>query len=398
MRFSDLKKIKAAAESDTRAAQPRREAPPALTAPAPVPAPPPAPSSPPARETAPIVAPAPAAPEPARQAAPKPKPLPQIPFHESEAKAKEIYSRLMGQAISFLKAVDQPYCEKYESVLAASALTAETLKNNPAFLGCTVQSTADDYLRAHTLNTFILSLAMGLEGGLDSRELGLLGFCAMAHDAGMTEYAPIYNKAGRLDDGDFSEMSLHAEAGAAKLDRIVDIDHRIKDRARRIILQTHERADGSGYPDRATGEELDPLAQIISIADAYEAMTHPRAWSEAIDPPAAVKELIEKEGRGFNASAVKMLIAVISIYPPGSLVKLSTGETALVLKVNRGLLSRPVVEIVLAPDFSEAAPQLADLREQPLVSIDRGLRFAELEEMNPVYAGKLELSRWWTDW
>ncbi|HAN05673.1 MAG TPA: hypothetical protein DCQ25_10625 [Elusimicrobia bacterium] len=294
--------------------------------------------------------------------------------------------------------MDQPYCEKYESVLAASALAAETLKNNPAFLGCTVQSTADDYLRGHTLNTFILALAMGLEGGLDSRELGLLGFCAMAHDAGMTEYAPIYNKAGRLDDGDFSEMSLHAEAGAAKLDRIVDIDHRIKDRARRIILQTHERADGSGYPDRATGEELDPLAQIISIADAYEAMTHPRAWREAIDPPAAVKELIEKEGRGFNASAVKMLIAVISIYPPGSLVTLSTGETARVLKVNRGLLSRPVVEIVLAPDFSEAAPQLADLREQPLVSIDRGLTFSELEEMNPVYAGKLELSRWWTDW
>jgi len=397
MRFSDLKKIKAAAESDSRAAQPRREAPPAVTAPAPAPVP--APALPPVREAAPEAVPAPRpAAEPARQAAPKPQPPPQIPFHESEAKAKELYSRLMVQAISFLKAVDQPYCEKYESVLAATALTAETLKNNPAFLGCTVYSTADDYLRGHTLNTFILSLAMGLEGGLDSRELGLLGFCAMAHDAGMTEYAPIYNKAGRLDDGDFSEMSLHAEAGAAKLDRIVDLDHRIKERARRIILQTHERADGSGYPDRATGEELDPLAQIISIADAYEAMTHPRAWREAIDPPAAVKELIEKEGRGFNASAVKMLIAVISIYPPGSLVKLSTGETARVLKVNRGLLSRPVVEIALAPDFSEAAPQLADLRDQPLVSIDKGLRFSELEEMNPAYAGRLELSRWWTDW
>lgn len=397
MRFSDLKKIKAAAESDSRAAQPKREAPPAVTAPAPTRAPAPEPA--PAREAAPEAVPAPRpAPEPARQAAPKPQPLPQVPFHESEAKAKEIYSRLMVQAISFLKAVDQPYCEKYESVLAATALAAETLRNNPAFLGCTVYSTADDYLRGHTLNTFILSLAMGLEGGLNSRELGLLGFCAMAHDAGMTEYAPIYNKAGRLDDGDFSEMSLHAEAGAAKLDRIVDLDHRIKERARRIILQTHERADGSGYPDRATGEELDPLAQIISIADAYEAMTHPRAWREAIAPPAAVKELIEKEGRGFNASAVKMLIAVISIYPPGSLVKLSTGETARVLKVNRGLLSRPVVEIALAPDFSEAAPQLADLREQPLVSIDRGLTFSELEEMNPAYAGRLELSRWWTDW
>lgn len=395
MRFSDLKKIKAAAESDTRAAQPKREAPPAVAPPAPVPAAVPHP----ARETAVEAIPAPRpAPEPARQAAPKPQPLPQVPFHESEAKAKELYSRLMVQTVSFLKAVDQPYCEKYESVLAATALAAETLRNNPAFLGCTVYSTADDYLRGHTLNTFILALAMGLEGGLDSRELGLLGFCAMAHDAGMTEYAPIYNKAGRLNDGDFSEMSLHAEAGAAKLDRIVDLDHRIKERARRIILQTHERADGSGYPDRATGEDLDPLAQIISIADAYEAMTHPRAWREAIPPPAAVKELIEKEGRGFNASAVKMLIAVISIYPPGSLVKLSTGETARVLKVNRGLLSRPLVEIALAPDFSEAQPQLADLREQPLVSIDRGLTFSELEQANPAYAGRLELSRWWTDW
>lgn len=387
MRFSDLKKIKIPAEPSARAVAERPE-----------PAPPRAATV--SKQPAPVPPQAaqPASPAPETPAAAQPKPKEQPPFAESRDRAREIYSRLMAQTDSFLKAVDQPYCEKYESVLSTVLLTVETLKTNPALLECTSRSTADDYLRAHTTNTFILALAMGLESGLDNRELNLLGFCALAHDMGMTGYVSIYNSPQLLDDGAFAELSLHAEAGAAKLDRIVDVDYKVKERARRIILQTHERPDGSGYPDRAGGEQLDRLAQIISIADAYEAMTHPRAWRAAMAPPAAIKEIIEKESRGPTAAAVKALVAVVSIYPPGSLVLLSTGEVARVLKVNRRLLSRPLAEVVLARDLSETAPRLVDLREQALVSIDRSLPFEEVEQMNPGYAGKLELSLWWTDW
>ena len=404
MRFSDLKKLKEEL--------PRRRPAPAAPAPqaeAPAPQPPTPPIS--APEPAAVLPAAPAAADKAesRRRAPGPRLMnSQEPaaagesrsasFEEQTSRAREVYARLLTQAGAFLKSVDEPYTEKYESVSASCALAAETLKVNSALLYFTSYSTADDYLRGHTANTTLLALAMGLEANLDPAELRLLGFCAMAHDIGMTEYSSLYNREDRLRDEDFSEMTLHAEAGAAKLDRIVDLDYKIKERARRIILQTHERADGSGYPDHASDEELDPLAQLISIADAYEAMTHPRAWRGAMEPPDAIKDLIAREGRGFNAGAVKLLISVVSLFPPGSVVELSTGEIARVLKVNRGSLTRPLVQIELDPDFNAAPPRPLDLARHQLTAIERSVAAAELEERNPKYAARLDLARWWVDW
>lgn len=399
MRFSDLKKPREEAAPPAK----KKPAPGALRSPEKQAAEPPAPEAPPAappeKQTAQAAAPQPAAipAEPEKRPRREEKKT-EAPFGKLEAEARETYSSLITQTSAFLKAVDQPYTEKYSSVLAVCSLATETLKTNPALLGFATYSTADDYLRGHTANTVIFSLAMGLEAGLDQGEMDLLGFCAMAHDIGMTEYSSLYNRPERLAEEEYSEMSLHAESGAAKLDRIVDIDYRIKERAARIILQTHEREDGTGYPDKVSGEEIDPLAQIISIADAYEAATHPRAWRDAAPPPEAIKELIEREGHGFNSRAVKLLISVVSLFPPGAIVSLSTGETARVLKVNRGLLTRPLVEILLAPDFSPVEPQLANLKDHPLVSIEHHISFEELRARNAKSAARLELIRWWTDW
>ena len=412
MRFSELKKLK-----ETSAPPPARKSPPE---PVPFPAPPAEqkPPEPLREERAEARKPEPAPPEirPAKAPPAPPQAAPREqsraserraqerkapagkPYRELETEAREIYARLLRHSAQYLKASEEPYTEKYETTLALASATAASLKENPALLGLTAYSTADDYLRGHTANTFALVLAMGLEAGLERQELGLLGFCAMAHDAGMTGFSSLYNTPGRLGDSEMAEMTLHAEAGAAKLDRVLDLDYKVKDRARRVVLQVHERDDGSGYPDRLSSEEIDPLAQMIGIADAYEAMSHPRPWRDALPPHEAVKELIEKEGRGFNSGPVKLLLASLSMFPPGSLVVLSTGETARVLMPNRGLLTRPVVEILLHPDHSPAEGRLTDLKEHPLVSVERAITPAELRERNQKCAARMELARWWTDW
>lgn len=323
---------------------------------------------------------------------------PAAPFRDLDVKAREVYSRVLNQAGELLKHIDQPYTEKYEAILRTCALTADTLKTNSVLLNYLAFSTAEDYLHAHTANTAILAIALGLASDLEQPELRLLGFCAMVHDIGMTGYDAIYRSEDRLTDEEFAEITLHTEAGMQKLDRIVDIDYRIKDRAKLIILQTHERLDGSGYPDRIASEEIDPLAQLIGIADVYEAMTHPRAWRGPLNPPDAIKELIDKEGRGFNSRAVKALISALSIYPPGSLVALSTGEIAKVIKVNKGSLTRPLLEVVLNAEFAQTTSHTIDLLEYPLTSIERTVDFKELEQRNAKYAAKLDLARWWVQW
>jgi HD-GYP domain-containing protein (c-di-GMP phosphodiesterase class II) len=305
---------------------------------------------------------------------------------------------VLNQAGELLRGVEQPYTEKYAAVLRSCELAAETLKTNSVLLNYACYSTAEDYLRAHSANVAIFALAMGLASGLEPAELRLLGFCAMAHDIGMADYSPLYSQSSRLNDEDFAELTRHSEAGAAKLERIVDLDYKIKDRAKRIILQVHERADGSGYPDGVRDEAIDPLAQLIGIADSYEAMTHPRAWREALNPPDVIKELIEHEGRGFASKAVKALLSAISIYPPGSIVLLSTGEVARVVKVNKGSLTRPEVETLLDQGFSQEQHQLVDLFDHPLTTIERPMGPAELQDKNPKFAAKLELERWWVEW
>lgn len=407
MRFSDLKKIK---DSFPAPAAPPR---PAAVTHAQELRQPPAPEQP-AEELKPAAPPsahqprpAPAEPAPA-PAAPTPAATPRSrreirtlshsrlpPFEEMDAGAREVYSRLMAQSDALLRGVQQTYTEKYEDVLLVCRLAAETLKTNPVLLNYTIFSTAEDYLVAHTANTAILALAMGLEAGLNEQELGLLGFCSMAHDIGMVEFSSFYNRSDRLDQNEIAEMSLHAEAGVVKLDRIVDLDYRIKERAKHIVLQTHERADGTGYPDRLSDEEIDPLAQFLSIADAYEAMTHPRAWRAAANPADAIKELVEKEGGGFNTRAVRALVSAVSIYPPGSLVALSSGDIARVVRVTRGFLTKPLVSVLLDQNFAEVAPVLLDLFEHPLVSIERPVGFKEVADGNPGFADRLQAADWW---
>lgn len=403
MRFSDLRKLKeepgSARPADRPpAARPEPAPPPEAEAPArpdpwldiprrPEPAKPAEQAAPAAQPPAPSPAPLPT-PAERRQKAAEQRPLAAA-WREQEPAAREVYARLMDRTAVFLAATDQPYCEQYEAVTAACASVAEALKTNQALLGLTVHSTADDYLKAHTANTVILSLAMGLQAGLSQPELRLLGFCAMAHDCGMTSFKAISESGRQLSKEDFEEMALHAEAGAAKLDRIVDLDYKVRGRARRIVLQIHERVDGTGYPDRTSGEELDQLSQIIALADAFEAMTHPRSWRGPISPPDAVRELIEKEGRGFNAHAVKLLVSVVSAFPPGSLVLLSDERPARVLTVNRGSLTRPLVELLGGP----GRPEVLDLLEHPLTSIERSLHPSELD---PETAAAVERASWWT--
>jgi len=401
MRFSELNKTK----NEPPAAEPKKQV--RQAAPVPAPAEPA-----PAQEKAPAPEPdetreeraeavrkhAAAYVPPARQETRAPQQEIPRPFRELDAQAKEVYAKVLEQAGELLSAINQPYTEKYEAVTRVVGLAVDTLRTNNVLLNYVHYASAEDYLKAHTANTTLVALAMGLALDLDHQELKLLGFCAMAHDIGMPEYVDLYSRESRLTEEEFSAITLHTESGVAKLDRIVDLDYKIKDRVKRIVFQTHERIDGSGYPDRLSSESIDPLAQLIGVADVYEAMTHPRAWREPLDPPEVIKELIEKEGSGFTAKTVKAIISAVSIYPPGSIVLLSSGEVAQVLKVNRGSLTRPLVQTVLDSDFAQTSPRLIDLLEHPLTSIERPIPMSELRERNQKFSVKIELARWWTDW
>jgi len=221
----------------------------------------------------------------------------------------------------------------------------------------------------------------------------------MAHDWGMTGFQELSSKKEYLTDVEFSQVALHSEAGAAKLDSLQNIDSGLRERIKKVVCQVHERIDAKGYPFRLSGKDIDLLAQIISTADVYEAMTHPRTWREALNPPEVIKLFLEqKSGPVFNLKILKALIHTLSIYPPASLVALSRGEIARVLKPRKGSLTRPLVEILLDTDFAPVQTALLDLYEHPVHdAIARPVSLAELKGKNPEFAAGLEAARWWTE-
>ncbi|MBU2575007.1 MAG: HD domain-containing protein [Elusimicrobia bacterium] len=322
----------------------------------------------------------------------------QRPFRELDAEAREIYSKNLSLAGELFGQIDQPYVEKYEKIIRLAELTSRTLVENPALLNYAAHATAGNYLHAHSANAAIISQAMGLALNLEPGEAAFLGFCALAHDIGMTGCLELANRGDRLTDEEFSVITLHADAGADKVDRIIDMDYKVKERAMKIISQVHERIDSSGYPRRLAGGEIDILAQLIGVADVYEAMSHPRPRREAYHPHNAVKHLIDKEGRGFDSKIVKALMATVTLYPPGSLVALSTGETARVVMANKGSLTWPVVEVLLDANYEPVQPQLIDLMEYPLTAVERIVNLEEISRKNHKFAAKLELARWWVEW
>lgn len=363
---------------------PTREPVPAEPAPAPAPAPAPE-TVPPARKTA-------------GRRAPLPPAVPERPYAELDRRAKDIYVSALNMARELVSRIDRSYIDNSERFLSLADLISGELLENPALLHYTVHSTADDYLYAHSANTAVISLAAGLNMGLRSEELRLLGFCAFAHDLGMTEHADLANSERRLTDQEYEAIKAHSGTGAEKLDRMLGLPADLKQRAKQIILQVHERVDTGGYPGGLAMHEIDPLAQLIGIADIYEAMTHPRTWRPASHPHVVIKHLIDKEGQGFTPDVVKGFIRGMSLYPPGGLVTLTGGEIAEVLAVNRETLTRPIVSVLLNKDFSPLPPRVMNLRERALSGIEDMMDESVVAARNPEFAAKRELSRWWVEW
>ena len=326
------------------------------------------------------------------------KETPRRPLEALEEDASLAYARTLKAARDLINGLDGPFLDGYARAMAALDVNYTLLAEGPLLLKYTFHATADSYLYAHSANTAIIAQAAGLALGLGEADLRLLAFGALAHDAGMTEFEAMVSREGKLVSDERDRLRLHPELGADKLDRLLDIDHRDKERLKRIISQTHERADGSGYPAGLAAEAIDPLAQIIAAADVYEALTHPRSWRGPMDPHAAMKEMIDKYAAVFGQRAVRGLVSALTVYPPNSFVRLSTGETARVIMVNRRSLTRPAVEILLDADFAEMTPQEINLAEHPLTAVEREVPWSELAAKAPAFAARYELSRWWRDW
>ena len=114
------------------------------------------------------------------------------------------------------------------------------------------------------------------------------------------------NKPGKLDTNEWDIMKTHPEIGF----RIANSTPELKNISR-YILTHHERYDGTGYPKQLKGEEIPLLSRILSIADAYDAMTHTRLYQKAVSKKEAVQEIIDHAGTQFDPKLVSIFTRLL---------------------------------------------------------------------------------------
>ena len=136
------------------------------------------------------------------------------------------------------------------------------------------------------------------------------------------------------------------------------------------IRDSHEREQAQGFPQGLYGPAIDPDAKIIALVDTYAALTLPASSRPRLRPHEAIREIVKTRNDQFPAALVKALLSEISVFPPGTVVRLNTDEVGRVIAVNRNHPLRPKVEILADGKGQRlAAPKLLDLSEAPFLYI-----------------------------
>jgi putative nucleotidyltransferase with HDIG domain len=167
----------------------------------------------------------------------------------------------------------------------------------------------DPYTRGHSERVAFYAKSLATETGMfNSEELSSFNYACLLHDIGKVNIPDsILMKPGKLSKEEFAVIKTHPSVGAEAIDRVKGLESSIQ-----IIKSHHERWDGKGYPENLKAEGIPFLARIVSIADAFDAMTSSRSYRDALPVEEAYKRIVDGQGSQFDPHLVELFK---NVYP-----------------------------------------------------------------------------------
>ncbi|OHD62420.1 MAG: hypothetical protein A2014_11900 [Spirochaetes bacterium GWF1_49_6] len=226
--------------------------------------------------------------------------------------------------------------------------------NNDTCLNLLDLADYDDYTYTHSINVATISLACGLAMNLDELKIRILGTAAILHDIGKTLVPiEILNKPDKLTPAEWAIMKKHPLFAY----NILKAESQFSKDVINGVLLHHEDYTGGGYPLGIRWDKSNIFAQIISIADVFDAITSKRTYKTAQPFSNAFGFIMEKSGTKFNPEIaqvfLKEMIKKINgepLYPVNSYVLLNTGEVGYVVDHRLNPFSlRPIINIFYNP-------------------------------------------------
>jgi diguanylate cyclase (GGDEF)-like protein/PAS domain S-box-containing protein/putative nucleotidyltransferase with HDIG domain len=191
--------------------------------------------------------------------------------------------------------------------VGASEVVAEQDLRTIAAIGAAAEI-KDPYIRGHQERTSDWAATVAQEMGLSPERVRNIRTAGLLHDLGKVSVGErILNKPGKLTEGEFAQIKEHPALGATMIISEAEPLRHIAP----IVRHHHECFDGSGYPDGLARENIPLEARILGVADAFDAMTHDRAYRKALTREEAMAELERGAGARFDRAVVETFLALV---------------------------------------------------------------------------------------
>lgn len=235
------------------------------------------------------------------------------------------------------------------------------IRTPDAMMMLTTIKNRDEYTAEHSLNVAVLTIAFGRALGLERERLEELGVCGLLHDMGkVLTPDEVLLKEGRLSDKEFQIMKKHPTNGRD----IISSSGGNFPGAMDVAHSHHERIDGHGYPRGLYEHQMTLWSKIVSITDAFDAITSDRCYQDARTNMDAFRIMNKVRGKQFDSNLVMRFIGSIGIYPAGTIVQLNSGESGVVIEANPKSSLQPKVMVIRDPLGGVIPPKLIDLTEK----------------------------------
>ncbi|MCH7423205.1 HD family phosphohydrolase [Shewanella xiamenensis] len=286
-------------------------------------------------------------------------------FTRSVAMMRSMISKLRNRP---LNAVD-------DAKVLVHSMVEQLLTSDNLVLHLMSDAKQDESIYYHSLNVAILAMLIAKEMEWDRSEIELIGLSALFHDVGKLKVPPqILKKTTPWSAPELNFIRQHPLLGID----LLKLAENFPEAAFPAITNHHEFLDGTGYPKGLQETDLDKMSQLLAVVNEYDSLCYPGNQGKARMPYAALGHLYKQYKTKLNQEYIGKMIKMLGVYPPGSVVELSSGQYAMVMSVNLQKLLCPKILVYDALVPKDQAP-IVDLEIEG-ISIVRCLPPAALPE------------------
>ena len=292
-------------------------------------------------------------------------------FAQSLIQVKALMNKIKGRPLNAIEDAGSLISAMADVLLGADSLILHLIS---------AANKEQEGLYYHALNVATLSMMLAKNLKLSAAEIKAVGMGALFHDIGKLKIpSQILRKTTALTAPEQNLLKLHTNYGV----ELVGLTDTFPLEAWPIIEQHHELIDGTGYPKGLKEKQIDKLARIVCVVNAFDNLCHPLDISKARSPHHALSYMYRSMKGKLPELEMRVMIKMMGVYPPGTIVQLSDQRVGIVMSVNSDNLLCPNVMVYDADVPRLEAPVLT--LDADKVSISKVLKIQHLPQQVAEY-------------